>query len=106
MNTEKKIKIQQKIIENLNKENQRLKEQNTELETSLLIAKETPKAGYDKAKDTMCELEKRIKEYEILIQDTKSAKESYTEKKKQMEKLIIEYKQHMNKTVKSIKRCI
>lgn len=104
MDSEKKIKIQQKMIESLTKENQHLKERNAELESNLEVAAEIPKQGYDEAKKAIQELEEKIQEYTRLIKDIQTIKESYNDQKNQLEKMITEYKRNMHKTIRSIKK--
>ena len=92
MDENRKIQLQQKIIDDLESEIQKLTEENGQLKKEIedlkdkLAFEETkPKKGYEKAKELILELEKDKNEYENLIIELKN-------KKRECEQLFIELK--------------
>lgn len=74
MEENKKIQLQQKIIDDLESknndliaENDKLKKENEELTEKLVYEESKPKSGYEKAKALITELEKTKHEYEDLV---------------------------------------
>lgn len=92
MDENKKIQLQQKIIDDLEVEVKKLTEENDQfkkeiedLKDKLAFEEEKPKKGYEKAKELFLELEERKNEYENLIIELKN-------KKRECEQLFIELK--------------
>lgn len=120
MNSEKKIKIQQKIIEDtkqklekMEAENQALlqeiasvrQELSKELEETkelLEIEKNKKSKDYETVKMLLEELKKKNEVYDELIEKAKIARSKYKEQEKAMYKLKIEYNKKMKKFFKNI----
>ena len=90
---DKTIKIQQDIIDGLNKDIEDLKTKYELLENELEFEKNKPKQGYEKAKQMMVELEEKKYEYQMLIDELKTLKVSYNEKIQELSEL----KKHIKK---------
>lgn len=98
MKLDKKVIIQQKIIENQKKQIEFLESENKKLTESLIFEQNIPKEGYEKAKQLIEELEKMKAEYKRLIDSCKSTRQEYYEK---IQKLSIETKEQ-NKKIDSV----
>lgn len=85
---EKKIKIQQDIIEELEQEIARLKEENASLKDQLNL----PKQGYEKAKEMIIRLEQREEEYNRLISELKEMQSICKNKIQEVSDLKKDYK--------------
>lgn len=93
MDENKKIQLQQKIIDDLEDKNQCLIEENNQLKKEIEDLKDKlsfeeakPKKGYEKAKELILELEKDKNEYENLIIELKN-------KKNECKQLFVELKE-------------
>ena len=106
MLNDKKIKIQQSIIEDLKAENKKLKEELELVKTDLEFEKNFKNQEYDTAKDLMVELNKEKAVYEDLIQRAILAKNSYIEKEKELNELKVKYNKEMKNLIKDIKKSI
>jgi peptidoglycan hydrolase CwlO-like protein len=104
MNNEKKVKIQQKIIEDLQRDKYLLEQENVRLSDELELEKVIPREGYEKAKALMIELETKKQEYEDLIKETKAIRDEYKEKIKEIKELKVKYKKDMQSAVKQISK--
>lgn len=104
MNNEKKVKIQQKIIEDLQRDKDILEQENIRLSDELELEKVIPREGYEKAKALMVELENKKKEYEDLIKETKAIRDEYKEKIKEIKELKVKYKKDMQSAMKQISK--
>ena len=102
MNNDKKVKVQQRIIEDLQKSNEALEKENLRLSDELELEKLLPKEGYEKAKKLICDLEDRKTEYEQLIIETKSIQSEYKEKIREINELKKKYKKDMKSVLKEI----
>ena len=71
MNIEKKVKLQQKIIDDLQQEKDTLREENDKLSVDLELEKILPKEAYERVTQLINELEDRKSEYEALIENVK-----------------------------------
>ena len=100
---DQKIKTQQKIIENLKSENQSLKEELETIKLELELEKNTPKQGYNTAKELMADLIKKKELYEELLKNTKIIMANYKEKEKEMNELKIKFHKEMKNLIKDIK---
>ena len=85
---DKKIKIQQDIIQKLEQEISQLKEENSYLQAQLNL----PSEGYEKAKEMIMRLEQREKEYNKLIAEIKELQITYRNKVEEISDLKKEYK--------------
>lgn len=104
MNIEKKVKIQQKIIEDLQRDKDILEQENIRLSDELELEKLIPREGYEKAKALMVELENKKQEYEDLIKETKAIRDECKEKIKELKELKVKYKKDMQSAVKQISK--
>ena len=103
---DKTIKIQQDIIDGLNKDIEDLKTKYELLENELEFEKNKPKQGYEKAKQMMVELEEKKYEYQMLIDELKPLKVSYNEKIQELSELKEAYKKKMNNALKQTKKVL
>lgn len=103
---DKKIKIQQCIIEDLKAENKKLTEELELLKADLEFEKNFKNKEYDTAKDLIVELNKEKAIYEDLIQKANLARDKYKEKEKEINELKVKYSKEMKNLLKDIKRNI
>lgn len=104
MNIEKKVKLQQKIIDDLQHEKETLKEENDKLSVDLELEKILPKEAYERVTQLINELEDRKSEYEALIENVKEIQSEYKDKLKEIKTLRTRYKKDMDSVLKSINR--
>ena len=102
MNNDKKVKIQQRIIEDLQKSNETLEQENLRLSDELELEKLLPNEGYEKAKQLICELEDKKIEYEKLIEETKKIQEECKLKIQEVKELKKKYSKDMKAVLKQI----
>lgn len=88
LNKDKKIKMQQEIIDKLSRENEELKEQ-------LEFERAKPDLMIHKAKEMMELLEEKKNEYEYLVAELKELKEKYRSQLKEFKELKIKYRKHI-----------
>ena len=88
LDKDKKIKMQQDIIDNLTKENQELKEQ-------LEYEQNKPDLMIQKAKSMMELLEEKRIEYESLIAELKEKREQFRSHLDDFRQIKTEYKKHI-----------
>lgn len=100
---DQKIKTQQKIIEKLKLENQSLKEELETVKLELELEKNTPKQGYDTAKELMADLVKKKELYENLIEETKDIMQTYKAKEKEINELKVKFHKEMKNLLKDIR---
>lgn len=91
MNKDHKINLQQQTILSLSQENQMLREHLAQLQTDAQAAEALPRQGYEKAKIMMEEMEKRILEYNLLLDEVRALKDAYTGQVTRMRRLISDY---------------
>lgn len=106
MNADKKIAIQQRLIESLSAENQQLREETEQLREALEAERSLPREGYDRAKELMAELEHKIHEYHDLIAEARSLRSDYMDKINRLHKITIQYKKNTKKMTASIQKII
>ncbi len=99
MNPKKKILLQQKLIQSLTSENEKLKNE-------LTYEKAIPNEGYAKAQKLIEELENKITQYNHLIEEVLSLKNDYNKKLSQMLDAKKEFKKTAGKTVNLIRKGI
>lgn len=99
MNKDKKIALQQKLIQTLTTENQKLKEE-------LELAKYVPNEGYAKTKKLIEELQDKMNQYNHLIEEIQSLKKIYNEKINQLNTLKKDFKKKAGQTINSIQKGI
>lgn len=99
MDKNKKIALQQKLIQSLTSENQTLKEE-------LTYEKSIPNEGYARAKKLIEELEEKISQYNHLIEEVQTLKKTYTQKINQINTAKKDFKRKARQTVNSIRRGI
>lgn len=104
MNIEKKVKLQQKIIDDLQQEKDTLKEENNRLSVDLELEKILPKEAYERVKHLINELEDRKSEYETLIENVKEIQSEYKDGLKEIKTLRAKYKKDMDSVLKSINK--
>ena len=104
MNKDKKIKIQQLLIESLEKKNKELEIKLTETEVERDLERELPKDGYEKAKKLIVDLEGYIEKYKYLIGELEVKKNEYQEAINEINQLKIKYNKEMKNIVKTIKK--
>lgn len=104
MNIEKKVKLQQKIIDDLQQVKDTLREENDKLSVDLELEKILPKEAYERVTQLINELEDRKSEYEALIENVKEIQSEYKDKLKEIKTLRTKYKKDMDSVLKSINR--
>lgn len=104
MNIEKKVKLQQKIIDDLQQEKDTLKEENDRLSVDLELEKILPKEAYERVKQLINEFEDRKSEYEALIENVKKIQSEYKDRLKEIKTLRTKYKKDMDSVLKSINK--
>lgn len=100
---DRKIKTQQKIIDNLKAENSALKEELDLLKVELELEKNIPKDTYESAKKLITETQLKKSEYEKLIEQAKNAKQEYDKLSKELKELKAQYNKEMKKFFKGTK---
>ena len=103
MNNEKKVKVQQRIIEDLQNSKETLEAENLRLSDELELEKLLPKEGYERAKKLIYDLENRKAEYEKLIVEVKNIQSEYKKKIKEINDLKKKYRKEMQSVIKDIK---
>ena len=93
-----------KLIENLLKENEMLKDKVARLNNELEFEKNRQNDGYEAAKKMISELEITKNEYENLIYELKQIKDKYKENSKELTLLKKSYKSDTSNIVGKIKR--
>ena len=106
MRIEKRVKIQQSIIEDLKAENKRLKEELCLVKDELEFERTFKDNESDSVKDLMIELKKEKLIYKDLIQKANLAKNEYKEKTKELNELKIQFNKEMKNIIKQIKKGI
>ncbi len=91
MNKDHKINLQQQTILSLSKENQMLRKHLAQLQADVQAAEALPLQGYEKAKLMMEEMEKKILEYHLLLDEVRALKDAYTGQVTRMRRLISDY---------------
>ena len=104
MNLERKVKIQQTIIEQLQEEKQQLIKENKELRNHINSEKTQTENKQDDIERLQKELQKCIEEYKAVTTSLNDTKAEYDKKIIEMSELKKEYKQEMNSIIKSIKK--
>ena len=99
---EKKIEMQQAIIDELQEKNKLLAAENKQLKTELGYEKIKPQDGYEEAKKLMVTLEETRKEYEVLIKELKEKNKKCDEQLLQLKELKFEYKKKMEEVIASL----
>ena len=99
---EKKIEMQQAIIDELQEKNKLLEAENKQLKTELGYEKIKPQDGYEEAKKLMVTLEETRKEYEVLIKELKEKNKKCDEQLLQLKELKFEYKKKMEEVIASL----
>lgn len=103
---EKRIELQQRIIDELSSQNEMLEKKNEELQQSLEFEKSNKDEGYELAKKLMAQIEMYKLEYEKSIADAKKSKAEYDEAKEDFLLLKKEYQKKMDTLLKQIKKSI
>lgn len=98
---DRKIEIQQKIINDLQENNKKLIEENEELREQLDLERIKPKEGYEEAKKLMENLEKSKAEYEELIVGLKEKHKICDNQLIALKGIKDEYKKRMNELMKT-----
>lgn len=88
---DKKIKVQEALIEKLKTENQELKKELEIVKTELEFEKTFKDQDYVDLKQLMAELNERKAAYEDLISKANLARKEYKEKTKELNELRIEF---------------
>lgn len=103
---EARIKLQQKIIEDLKAENNILKEELKLVKFELESEKNLKDQECSAVEDLIIELNKQKAIYDDLIRDVMLAKSQYEEKEKEMNELKARYNKEMKQLIKDIKKNI
>ena len=103
---ERRIALQQKLIDELTAQNELLKQRNEDLQNELDFEKEIPKEGYEKAKNLIIDLEQYKVEYEKSIADLKESKESYEAARQEFYILKKQYQKKMDAFLKQLKKTV
>lgn len=100
MDKDRKIQLQQDVIEQLSKENAELKKEIEQLKIEQDISKDS---GMETLTD---ELREQIDTYRNLSDEIKKVRKTYIDKTEELIKLKNEYKKKMDNLIKSIKKGI
>lgn len=100
MDKDRKIQLQQDVIEQLSKENAELKKEIEQLKIEQDISKDN---GMETLTD---ELREQIDTYRNLSDEIKKVRKTYIDKTEELIKLKNEYKKKMDNLIKSIKKGI
>lgn len=103
---DRKIKVQESLIESLKVENQELKEKLENVKAELEFEKTFKNDEYDELKDLIEELSKEKATYENLVQKAILAKKEYKEKTKELNDLKVRYNKELKNLMKDIKNGI
>ena len=95
---ERKLRVQEYLIEDLKKENKQLKDELENIKADLEIEKLFKDEEYDNLKELLVELNNTKSTYENLIQKAILVKKEYEEKTKEINELKVKY----NKEMKSL----
>ena len=102
INKDKKIKLQQSLIDSLIQENKELRMKLAEVEGSSYDV--LAENNYERSKQLIEELESYIDEYEQMINGLKGKKEEYSKAIKEINKIKVEYNKKMKEFIKNVKR--
>lgn len=105
MKLEKKVLLQSRRIEKLEKENSSLKEKIEELESLLELQNAIPNEGFEKAKILMNQTAKSKAEYEKLIKELKESREKYKDEMHVLTTSIHERNAKIDSVCKVLNRC-
>ena len=100
---EKKIILQQKIIEALSSKNENMEKQIESLKNDLEFQKNIPQEGYEEAKSLIEKLNGYIKIYQEELSVLKESIEKYDFAKNEFYEMKDKYKKEMDELSKSIK---
>ena len=101
-NKESKELLNEKLIARV----QELEAQVVDLKQDLDIEKNKPKQGYEEAKRLIEELEGKKQEYQSLLDELKKIRESYLQKTKEAIELKNKYEKELDKLILEIKNGI
>ena len=101
---DRKIELQQKIINELQEENKRITEENEELKEQLEFEKIKPREGYEETKELIVQLEKSKEEYEELIVGLKEKQRICDNQLVALKGLKVEYKKRMGELIKEFSK--
>lgn len=104
MDKDKKILIQQNIIEDQNRKIEELKKKINSLEEENTNIKLVPREGYEKAKKLIIDLNEKIAEYNNIIKEALELKVEYNKSIQEINKLKIEYSKKMDTLFSDIKK--
>ena len=104
MKSDKKIKIQQRMIEELREKNKVLTIENEKLFIELELEKNSHKEEHERTRKLIEELEKKKEEYLKIIENVKNLQSQYKDKIKEITDLKKAYKKEMNSTMNTIKK--
>ena len=103
---ERKLKVQESLIEDLKEENQRLKKELEDTKANLEFEQTFKDNEFDNLKELIVDLNKKKAIYEDLIQKAKTARNEYKEKSKEMDEIKAKYSKEMKSLMKDIKNDI
>lgn len=104
MNLERKVKIQQTLIDQLQEEKQQLIKENKELRNEINSKKTHVTDNKDNVGQLQKELQKCIREYNEINKSLQNTKNEYEKKLDEIKVLKKEYKQKMDAIIKSVKK--
>jgi DNA repair exonuclease SbcCD ATPase subunit len=104
MKSDKKIKIQQRMIEELRAKNESLKAENEKMLVELELEKVSHKEEHERVSKLIAQLEKKKEEYTETIENVKKLQSEYKDKIKEITELKKAYKKEMNSTMNTIKK--
>lgn len=104
MEIEEKLKVQAKLIQDLNQENDQLKKQVSELEVKLSLSSCTYDESMDKAKNVILAAKSAQNQYEEATKEAGKIKLEYEECLKEIYKLKTKYKSAVDNVIKEIKK--
>lgn len=106
--TERTIKTQQRIIDDLEEEVKKLKEENDDLKVQLELEKNIPKEGYERAKELMIGFEEKQAELQHVINEYRDLKAQYDvlykKKLQEIESMKKELREKLQNVVKTTKK--
>ena len=104
MKEKKRIKILQRIVEQLQIEKQQLLNENRKLQDEIALEKNKQKEGQENQKQLEVNLQRYIDEYLQLISDARLIKSKYETETDKLRKIKNKYNKKMKATIKSIKK--
>lgn len=100
----RRIKVQERIIQELEHENSSLKTEIEELNQKLLFEQTKPIQGYERAKKMISEIESKQNELQTLIDEARIAKETYDKETKEILLLKANLKTETSRIIKKMRR--